>query len=280
MPGDVVLTEGAAKEIFKQGKGSVNTGLIVGLAAVGILGVTVYFVYEHFFGKKVTTPVVWIPMTEIDGLTVGSTPSSTVWTQVMEIDSLAVGSMASSTTWVQIAEIDGLSVGSATAGILWFNMMEIDYLRVITPPIPIPAGITASSSPANGGTVSFSLEGPYIENDVVGLTAHPNSGWYFSHWDISGVTYSDNPHTITLIASNVIVTAYFQQAAPPAGPQFPAPSSPAGDTWYWVVFTDGSAGWFDTNAVESYPNGLEWQPNQGNINWTLTKGPYVSGATG
>ncbi|MEM3697240.1 MAG: hypothetical protein QXQ94_07050 [Candidatus Bathyarchaeia archaeon] len=69
--------------------------------------------------------------------------------------------------------------------------------------------LSINISPIDGGYVNFNKTVPYHYGDVVELTAVPNAGWSFSHWegDLNG---SQNPTTI-IIDDNKTVTAVFTQ---------------------------------------------------------------------
>ena len=64
--------------------------------------------------------------------------------------------------------------------------------------------LTLVADPVGGGTVSASPAGPYHYNDVVTVTATPNSGFIFGAWSDGGA----QTHTIT-ITDNTELTAYF-----------------------------------------------------------------------
>jgi len=69
--------------------------------------------------------------------------------------------------------------------------------------------LTITVDPLEGGTVDASPAPPYHYNDIVTLTALPNTGYTFDHWsgDLSG---SENPTTITM-NGNKSITAHFTQ---------------------------------------------------------------------
>ena len=64
--------------------------------------------------------------------------------------------------------------------------------------------LTLVADPVGGGTVSASPAGPYHYNDVVTVTATPNSGYIFGSWSDGGTAQ----HTVT-ITGNTTLTAYF-----------------------------------------------------------------------
>jgi hypothetical protein len=134
-----------------------------------------------------------------------------------------------------------------------------------------------TSVPTGGGEISVAPSGPYIDGQVVTLTATPDAPtsyftWYFQHWTIDGVNYTDNPHITTLINTTTNVQAYFTASQnPPPGnnPVFPAPSSDT--SWYWVEYNDGTYGWDDYFDVLIVHNPMIQR---------IVAGPYPSGATG
>jgi uncharacterized repeat protein (TIGR02543 family) len=69
--------------------------------------------------------------------------------------------------------------------------------------------LTASASPAAGGTVAFSAPGPYAPNTKVTLTPNPAPGYQFSGWsnDASG---TQDPLTVTM-NKDMTVTANFAE---------------------------------------------------------------------
>ena len=67
--------------------------------------------------------------------------------------------------------------------------------------------LTTIVDPSGGGTISANLSEPYHLNDVVELTAVPDVGYIFDHWD-GDLTGSDNPASITM-SGDKSVTAYF-----------------------------------------------------------------------
>lgn len=81
-----------------------------------------------------------------------------------------------------------------------------------------PQAVTTSPSPEKGGTCSVSPSGTVYSGDQITLTAYPNAGFSFDHWQSSGAgtvwSSSANPYTFTLDNSHagsggVIFTGYF-----------------------------------------------------------------------
>lgn len=70
------------------------------------------------------------------------------------------------------------------------------------------------SSSAGGSTSPTSGEYQYPENASVNVQATPQSGYYFDHWDLDGITYTSNPITVLMNKDHSIV-AYFSPSPPP-----------------------------------------------------------------
>lgn len=67
--------------------------------------------------------------------------------------------------------------------------------------------LTTTSNPPQGGTITASPDPPYYYNDIVTLTAIPNSGYLFDHWS-GDLTGTNNPELL-LIDEDKSVTATF-----------------------------------------------------------------------
>ncbi len=70
--------------------------------------------------------------------------------------------------------------------------------------------LTVNIDPSGGGSVSTDHAGPYEINDIVALTAAPNTGWAFAGWS-GDLTGSDNPTSIAMDGDKS-VTAHFVQS--------------------------------------------------------------------
>ncbi len=68
---------------------------------------------------------------------------------------------------------------------------------------------TLTSNIQGSGLVSTNVTGPYSSGETVEVTATPEAGWTFSHWegDLTGTT---NPEVLT-ITENTTIVAYFVQ---------------------------------------------------------------------
>jgi hypothetical protein len=69
--------------------------------------------------------------------------------------------------------------------------------------------LTLISSPGAGGSISASPPGPYYYMDTVTLTAIPNTGWMFDHWE-DDLTGSTNPDSIVMDADKTVTAAFTQ----------------------------------------------------------------------
>ena len=85
----------------------------------------------------------------------------------------------------------------------------IDVIRDSSTPEPTTYTVTATASPAEGGTVTGG--GSYEEGAAVTLTATPAEGYQFKEWKVisGGVTITDNKFTMP--ANDVTVNAVFQK---------------------------------------------------------------------
>ena len=95
----------------------------------------------------------------------------------------------------------------ATRRLAWLATL-VCLMFVVQPLVAAPTyTITATASPANGGTVGLSPAGPYQKNNIVVVTAVPAANYTFDHWlgDLSGTA---NP-TKLRVSRNHTVTAVF-----------------------------------------------------------------------
>ena len=73
--------------------------------------------------------------------------------------------------------------------------------------------VTAS----DGGSVDTSVNGAYYHGDTVTITATPDAGWYFDHWQIDGATAENSAlanTTVSILYDNVSITAVFTNCDP------------------------------------------------------------------
>jgi len=71
--------------------------------------------------------------------------------------------------------------------------------------------LSATASPAIGGTISGGADGTYYDTGtILGLQANPNSGWFFTGWsgDLTGTT---NPQNLTMGAPKSVTAAFINQ---------------------------------------------------------------------
>lgn len=71
--------------------------------------------------------------------------------------------------------------------------------------------LTINVSPEGSGTIILNNTGPYYYGDAVQLTAEPNTGWYFSHWEEEGIVLGNQNPIVIIIDGNTSITAVFTQ---------------------------------------------------------------------
>ena len=84
-------------------------------------------------------------------------------------------------------------------------------------PIPGPSGHSLSVISGDGGTVTGTQSGYYVEGYAVSVTATANDGYHFIGWTITGAEIVDgvhaNPATFNMPANSVTLTANFESDA-------------------------------------------------------------------
>jgi hypothetical protein len=143
MPGDVVLTGDAVKELFTGVKGTksdATKALVIGGAVIGV-GIAGYLLYKHFFGKK----QIWF---EKDSLTtpliVGPTGSAAMW---VEADSLSVqltiAPTASPAFWIEADSLTTiLYIVPTLSSTDWIEAASLTLPLIISPAPPANPAIT------------------------------------------------------------------------------------------------------------------------------------------
>jgi hypothetical protein len=147
------------------------------------------------------------------------------------------------------------------------------------------ATLTVSANNDNYGFVEVDVNGvpqpaATSYNIPVGarvvLTAHALGNYQFSSWWDSASQYTtQNPITIAIMAGarGFVATFVAVTPPPPSGPLFPAPGTVGdGNYWYWLVFSDDSARWFDQATY--------YMLAETHTAFKAVYGPYASGATG
>lgn len=139
--------------------------------------------------------------------------------------------------------------------------------------------LTTYADPSNAGFVEVIPSGNiYPIGTSVTLRAWVyNSNYYrFAGWYTAGGNLRStlNPITIQMNADVTYIARFTAITPPPvSGPTFPAPGVVGdGQYWYWIVFVDDSAGWFD--ALAYYEISM-YDPSAIKTYY----GPYPSGAT-
>ena len=107
--------------------------------------------------------------------------------------------------------------------------------------IPNSYQVNVTVEPVDGGTVSG--EGTYDTDQLVTLTATPNSKYRFSRWEVmsSGTAVQNNTLTFNMPAENVTVKAVFERK-----------SSGGGSVFFWDLK-------FDTNGGSKIDTVTEWE---------------------
>jgi chitinase len=67
--------------------------------------------------------------------------------------------------------------------------------------------ITATASPIDGGTVVLSPSGPYQKNNIVVVTASPNTGYTFDHWE-GDLTGTDSTARLRVSRNHTVVAVF------------------------------------------------------------------------
>lgn len=71
--------------------------------------------------------------------------------------------------------------------------------------------VTTEASPAEGGTVTGG--GTYESGSTVTVTAIPNSGYAFSHWEIGGVNVGTTNPALGALTEDTAITAVFEKVS-------------------------------------------------------------------
>lgn len=120
------------------------------------------------------------------------------------------------------------------------------------------------------GSISCYIDGGLYSGWSTGPTGSGTIGLAINHG-------SFGPHILVLVdnAGKQASAAFaLNEEQPPEGPQFPAPGTWGdGQTWLWLIFYDGSAGWFVAETAYI----LISDPYYGVYTYY---GPYPSGSTG
>jgi PKD repeat protein len=237
------------------------------LALGGAIGYALYSIW-----KKKTAGSGWTLLATYPSFTVNSTTSSGGWTLLVEAPIFTVNSATTSGTWIKLADSSVSVMVSTTSG-SW---------RILK-----TSGITVNATPVYP-IASFSMsvdEGiaPLWIN-FVDLSSGTITGWQWSFGDGSSSNERNPLHqymnagTYTVIltvtgpsGSSYMARSLIVRPAQSNTPNWPAPGTVGdGQIWYWVVFTDGSTGWYKSSVfVYIDPSSI-----------SRYFGPYSSGYTG
>lgn len=174
MPGDVVLTGDAVKELFTGVKGTksdATKALVIGgvVIAGGIAG---YFLWQHFFGQK----QIWF---EKDSLTtpliVGPTGSAAMWVEADHLSGqLTITPTASPAFWIQADVLTvPLYIVPTLSSAEWLEIASLTLPLTVTPapqPTPSITNVRITSWPTAALrpgdpipiTVAFDYAGPAV----------------------------------------------------------------------------------------------------------------------
>lgn len=288
-------------QIYTGGRGGGVSSWLFAIAVLGIVGVGGYFLYKKFFSQS---GGYWIEM-EVLGEVPATSPSTAAayWIEMHVLSNLPVIKPSEAAAfWLVTHILSNLPATKETeAAAAWLPMHILTSLPAIT--IASTAWIlkqTILSLPATGtqstqftlsvdvdpsdeaGFVEVRVNGevrlsaPYLVNSgaQVVLTAYPQGNYTFDHWYDSEYQFTtQNPITFSMSQDRAFVANFSPESPPPGGPVFPAPGVVGdGQYWYWIVFTDNSAGWFD---LETFLFLTEIEPDMIKTHY----GPYASGAT-
>ena len=89
-------------------------------------------------------------------------------------------------------EVQGITLADASSAEISFTLPDggVTLQPVFKEKLPEPVPGTVTIAPAEGGTVT-GLQESYHVGDTVTLTAVPDAGYEFDHWDVQGVTLAD-----------------------------------------------------------------------------------------
>lgn len=103
--------------------------------------------------------------------------------------------------------------GHGGSPVVWFDDVNLAErsetpTHILTITLDPQTGGTVTSEPPGVNCSGNTCQGSFPEGTVVTLTAHPNDGWQFLHWDDGSVCYPSDSKTFTVNAS-IAVAADF-----------------------------------------------------------------------
>lgn len=173
------------------------------------------------------------------------------------------------TTWINEADIreDSLTCSYQTWGskiaVLWIRGIpyefDIRFCSLITGTI-----YKLTLTTTNGGTTNPPPETiDYTEGDLANITAIPNLGYSFDHWQFDGENRTENPLSIQMDTNHTLTAVFIDNTAPEIGSptQQPAENVEAyQNVTVTVNVTDQGTGVRNVTLHYSLDNATTWNP--------------------
>jgi hypothetical protein len=220
MPGDVVLTGDAVKELFTGVKGTksdATKALVIGgvVIAGGIAG---YFLWQHFFGQK----QIWFEKDSLtDPLIVGPTGSAAMWVEADSLNvQLTIVPTGSAAMWVEADSLNvQLTIVPTASAAMWVEAASLTLPLIVTPapqPTPSITNVRITSWPIAAIrpgdpipiTVQFDYAGPAVVESFHGALGNQGLA---SFDEISGCTVDSQ---ISIPAEVSVVSLSFPATIP------------------------------------------------------------------
>lgn len=134
---------------------------------------------------------------DYDGIEGGFYPMTDV-----RLDEVRVSTIARSSSWIATSYANQNNPASFTSFGVEEQYEQVEYT------------LTTTSDPPQGGTITAMPLPPYYYNDIVTLTAIPNSGYAFDHWS-GDLTGNQNPDTIIMDGNKSVTATFILGNTPP-----------------------------------------------------------------
>lgn len=112
------------------------------------------------------------------------------------------GTYSLGNAWVRAEYTDG------KGSLLKLDDSTITYQTSIQYTLTIASSIGGSTNPV-AGTYTYNAD------DSATVSAIPDQGMRFDHWDLDGIAYTDNPITILMDANHVLTPYFIEETQPP-----------------------------------------------------------------